>query len=110
MDDSGFFGDVLRRMSSELADEAPRGPIRREVVDLAGQWEQFAGWLQAATVACREHDHGVRAPGGFHRGARQRACASVRGDGRGAAGRDGHGAGGSALDARPVLLRPTPWN
>lgn len=31
-----------------LADEA-HGDIRRDVVDLAGQWAQFAGWLRAAT-------------------------------------------------------------
>lgn len=31
-----------------LADEA-RGAVRRDVVDLAGQWAQFVGWLHAAT-------------------------------------------------------------
>jgi hypothetical protein len=31
-----------------LAEEA-RGPIRPRVVDVAGQWAQFAGWLCAAT-------------------------------------------------------------
>lgn len=36
------------RLVDELADEA-RGGIRDSVVDLAGQWEQFAGWLRAAT-------------------------------------------------------------
>lgn len=36
------------RLVDELADEA-RGGIRESVVDLAGQWEQFAGWLRAAT-------------------------------------------------------------
>ena len=36
------------RLVDELADEA-RGEIRHDVVDLAGQWEQFAGWLRAAT-------------------------------------------------------------
>jgi transcriptional regulator with XRE-family HTH domain len=36
------------RLVDELADEA-RGAIRPAVVDLAGQWEQFAGWLRAAT-------------------------------------------------------------
>lgn len=35
------------RLVDELADEA-RGEIRADVVDLAGQWEQFAGWLQEA--------------------------------------------------------------
>ena len=36
------------RLVESLADEA-RGPIRSSVVDLAGQWAQFAGWLRAAT-------------------------------------------------------------
>ncbi|WP_433361901.1 helix-turn-helix domain-containing protein [Actinoplanes sp. CA-142083] len=36
------------RLVDELADEA-RGAIRERVVDVAGQWEQFAGWLQAAS-------------------------------------------------------------
>lgn len=36
------------RLVENLADEA-RGPIRHSVVDLAGQWAQFAGWLRAAT-------------------------------------------------------------
>jgi transcriptional regulator with XRE-family HTH domain len=36
------------RLVETLADEA-RGPIRPRVVDLAGQWSQFAGWLRAAT-------------------------------------------------------------
>jgi hypothetical protein len=31
-----------------VADEA-RGAIRRDVVDLAGQWAQFGGWLRAST-------------------------------------------------------------
>ncbi len=35
------------RLVEELADEA-RGDIRRSVVDLAGQWSQFEGWLRAA--------------------------------------------------------------
>lgn len=35
------------RLVEELADEA-RGDIRPAVVDLAGQWAQFAGWLRAA--------------------------------------------------------------
>ncbi|RZU49454.1 helix-turn-helix protein [Krasilnikovia cinnamomea] len=37
------------RLVQTLADEA-RGPVRRRVVDLAGQWAQFAGWLRAATA------------------------------------------------------------
>ena len=36
------------RLVDDLADEA-RGTIRGSVVDLAGQWEQFAGWLRATT-------------------------------------------------------------
>lgn len=36
------------RLVQSLADEA-RGPVRRPVVDLAGQWAQFAGWLRAAS-------------------------------------------------------------
>ena len=36
------------KLVESLADEA-RGPIRRRVVDLAGQWAQFAGWLLATT-------------------------------------------------------------
>lgn len=36
-----------------LADAA-HGPIRKKVVDLAGQWAQFAGWLGAATNAFEE--------------------------------------------------------
>jgi len=36
------------RLVESLADEA-RGPIRLRVIDLAGQWAQFAGWLCAAT-------------------------------------------------------------
>jgi tetratricopeptide (TPR) repeat protein len=35
------------RLAEELADEAT-GDIRHDVVDLAGQWAQFAGWLRAA--------------------------------------------------------------
>ncbi|MFI7602938.1 multiprotein-bridging factor 1 family protein [Actinoplanes sp. NPDC049681] len=34
----------------ELADAA-HGPVRNTVLDLAGQWVQFAGWLHAATNA-----------------------------------------------------------
>lgn len=44
------------RLVQDLADEA-RGKIRPDVVDLAGQWAQFAGWLRAATgraVAARD--------------------------------------------------------
>jgi len=44
------------RLIDEIADEA-RGPIRERAVDLAGQWEQFGGWLQAASgraAAARE--------------------------------------------------------
>jgi transcriptional regulator with XRE-family HTH domain len=33
----------------ELVAQEARGPLRRRVVDLAGQWAQFAGWLRAAT-------------------------------------------------------------
>ena len=36
------------KLVESLADEA-RGPIRPRVVDLAGQWAQFAGWLRAST-------------------------------------------------------------
>jgi tetratricopeptide (TPR) repeat protein len=36
------------RMIESLADEA-RGEVREDVVDLTGQWSQFAGWLHAAT-------------------------------------------------------------
>lgn len=36
------------KLLESLAEEA-RGPIRARVVDLAGQWAQFAGWLRAAT-------------------------------------------------------------
>jgi transcriptional regulator with XRE-family HTH domain len=36
------------RVVESLADEA-RGTIRKPVVNLAGQWAQFAGWLRAAT-------------------------------------------------------------
>jgi transcriptional regulator with XRE-family HTH domain len=35
------------RLVEELASEA-HGDIRKSVVDLAGQWTQFAGWLRAA--------------------------------------------------------------
>ncbi|MEU4560243.1 helix-turn-helix transcriptional regulator [Actinoplanes sp. NPDC023936] len=35
------------RLVEQLADEA-RGDLRPAVVDLAGQWSQFAGWLRAA--------------------------------------------------------------
>lgn len=35
------------RLAVSLADEA-RGPLRPRVVDLAGQWAQFAGWLRAS--------------------------------------------------------------
>jgi transcriptional regulator with XRE-family HTH domain len=35
------------RLVESLADEA-RGPLRTRVVDLAGQWAQFAGWLRAS--------------------------------------------------------------
>jgi transcriptional regulator with XRE-family HTH domain len=36
------------KLVETLADEA-RGPLRPRVVELAGQWAQFAGWLRAAT-------------------------------------------------------------
>jgi transcriptional regulator with XRE-family HTH domain len=36
------------KVVENLADEA-HGPIRAAVIDLAGQWAQFAGWLRAAT-------------------------------------------------------------
>jgi hypothetical protein len=36
------------KLVETLADEA-RGRVRAGVVDLAGQWAQFAGWLRAAT-------------------------------------------------------------
>ncbi|GAB3507695.1 hypothetical protein GCM10027521_63980 [Amycolatopsis cihanbeyliensis] len=35
------------RFVRSLATEA-RGPIRRDVVGLAGQWAQYAGWLHTA--------------------------------------------------------------
>src|ERR1700750_1631219 len=48
------------RLVESLADEA-RGPIRPRVVDLAGQWAQFAGWLRAAT------GQSAKARGGYAR-------------------------------------------
>lgn len=49
------------RLVEALADDA-RGPIRRKVVDMAGQWAQFAGWLRAATnQPARARDQYARA-------------------------------------------------